>query len=47
MPTLANPTHWRCIAETDQALYRFEVFLGEKNKVNDLVRYAKPDQNPG
>ena len=29
MPTLANPTRWFCVAETDQAIYRFVVKLGD------------------
>ena len=54
MPTLGNPSHWRCIAETDQALYRFEVFLDVSDPGSnlaasnvapyDLVRYAKPTE---
>ena len=28
MPTLANPTRWFCVAETDRAVYRFTVRLG-------------------
>ena len=45
MPTLANPSHWRCIAETDQALYRFDVFLAVNDtEPSDLMRYAKPTQ---
>ena len=29
MPTVANPFHWLCVAETDRAMYRFIVGLGE------------------
>lgn len=45
MPTLANPTHWRCVVETDKAVYRFEVYLtSPREEAGNLVRYAKPDQ---
>lgn len=30
MPTLANPFQWTCVAETDRAIYRFSVKLGEQ-----------------
>jgi inner membrane protein len=44
MPTLANPDHWRCVAETDRAVYRFELYLaGPGQGITDLVRYSKPD----
>jgi hypothetical protein len=44
MPTLANPSHWQCVVESDRALYRFEIFLlaGDRRAVNP-VRFAKPD----
>ena len=29
MPTLADPRRWLCVAETDQAIYRFFVNLGQ------------------
>ncbi len=45
MPTLANPAHWRCLTESDQAVYRFDVYLTDpERKATNLVRYAKPDQ---
>jgi inner membrane protein len=31
MPTLANPFRWTCVAETDRAIYRFNVKLGAQN----------------
>jgi len=34
MPTLANPTRWFCVAETDQAIYRFTVRLGNAAAAN-------------
>ena len=42
-PALANPIRWRCLAETDKAVYRFDVYLtDEKNGPKSLVRYEKP-----
>ncbi len=44
MPTLANPTHWQCVAETDSAVYRFDLFLfGDANDAPRAVRFEKPD----
>lgn len=31
MPTLANPLRWSCVAETDRAIYRFFVSLGDSS----------------
>ena len=51
MPTAANPFRWLCIAETDQAMYRFFVGVGDQsaelNKVSadlptPIERYEKP-----
>ena len=45
MPTLADPTHWQVVFETDRATYRFEEFLNQKNREltdGNLVRYEKP-----
>ena len=45
MPALANPFHWRCVAETDQAMFRFELKLGAKqwsDTIDEVVRYEKP-----
>jgi inner membrane protein len=36
MPTLANPTRWFCIAETDRAIYRFAVKLGNSPAPDSL-----------
>ena len=36
MPTLANPTQWFCVAETDRAIYRFSVKLGTASSANSL-----------
>lgn len=43
MPTLANPTEWICVMETDQATYRFNLSLLQtaRGKLN-FVRYEKP-----
>jgi hypothetical protein len=44
MPTLANPTHWLCIVESDRALYRFELFLlNRSSEVHNLIQFAKPN----
>jgi inner membrane protein len=54
MPTLANPLLWSCVAETDRAIYRFFVRLGEprpqlplvdgyrNDSPNAIERYEKP-----
>ena len=45
MPTLANPADWQCVAETDRAIYRFDLSLGEKSGAPDAVknkRFEKP-----
>jgi inner membrane protein len=44
MPTVANPTEWVCVMETDRATYRFKLSLlrsppGSAN----IVRYEKPE----
>jgi len=36
MPTLANPARWFCVAETDQAIYRFNVELGDRASYDSL-----------
>jgi inner membrane protein len=44
MPTLANPAQWQCVAETDRAVYRFEVFLiFSGDDVAQVMRIEKPD----
>lgn len=43
MPTLANPTQWRVVFETESAVYRFELSLGEETTGNESVlRYERP-----
>lgn len=45
MPTLANPLHWRCLAETDRATYLYELTLGRQDDANledSVKRYEKP-----
>jgi inner membrane protein len=32
MPTLANPFRWACVAETDRAIYRYSIKLGDATK---------------
>ena len=34
MPTLANPLRWFCVAETDRAIYRFTVRLGNAASIS-------------
>jgi inner membrane protein len=56
MPTLANPTRWFCLAETDRAIYRFTVKLGDSSATEivdgyktdapeGIERYEKPPEN--
>ncbi|MGB7924681.1 MAG: metal-dependent hydrolase [Pyrinomonadaceae bacterium] len=44
MPTLANPLDWRCVADTERAVYRFDLSVGWMNEavVRDVVRFEKP-----
>lgn len=44
MPTLADPTRWRVVFETERAVYRFELRLwGEAAEQGDsTLRYEKP-----
>ena len=44
MPTLANPLNWRCVMDTERAVYRFELSLGLMNRgsVRDVARFEKP-----
>ena len=41
MPRLANPFHWDCAFETDQAMYRFDFSLLQ-SEASNTVRYEKP-----
>lgn len=40
---VVNPLKWRCLAETNGGVYRFDVDIGNSG-VSDLVRYEKPTQ---
>jgi hypothetical protein len=43
MPTLANPGRWLCVVESDQSLYRFELFqLDETIQAHNLAQFIKP-----
>ena len=43
MPTVANPTEWVCVMETDRAAYKFNVSLLHSPPGNPpLARYEKP-----
>jgi inner membrane protein len=37
MPTAANPFQWLCVAETDRAMYRFFVGIGEQAPAENLT----------
>lgn len=39
MPTLANPSRWQCVFETDRATYRFDVSLTQDGVVGETQRY--------
>jgi inner membrane protein len=45
MPTAASFFRWQAVAETDQAMYRFPVRLGDLDPPSDehLARYPKPN----
>jgi inner membrane protein len=44
MPTLANPTEWLCVMETDRATYKFKLslFRTQPGSTN-IARYEKPE----
>jgi inner membrane protein len=47
MPSLADPTRWRALAETDRAVYRFDTSLAsqleaERDAPGGLTRFEKP-----
>jgi inner membrane protein len=44
MPTLANPLNWRCVVDTERAVYRFDLSVGWMNQavVSGLARFEKP-----
>ena len=44
MPTLADPTRWLCVAETERATYRFFVSLvdGVSGVSGELARFERP-----
>jgi inner membrane protein len=46
MPTLANPANWQCMAETDRAVYRFNLSLWAKDEAAFALsarRFEKPE----
>lgn len=46
MPTVANPTEWVCVTETDRATYRFKLsVLPGRSGISDLVRFEKPESS--
>ena len=42
MPTIANPTEWFCLMETNRATYRFNLSLINQGGIWDVVRVEKP-----
>jgi hypothetical protein len=44
MPTLADPTRWLCVAETERATYRFFVSLvdGVDGVSGEMAQFEKP-----
>ncbi|MGZ5437217.1 MAG: metal-dependent hydrolase [Pyrinomonadaceae bacterium] len=50
MPTLANPLRWSCVAETDRAIYRFFVSLGDSSSSSPAIvngyQQNSPDPSP-
>ena len=43
MPTIANPTEWSCVMETEQATYRFKIVLPHFQPDDfTVLRYEKP-----
>jgi inner membrane protein len=44
MPTIANPTEWFCLMETNRATYRFNLSLiHNQTRIRDIVRVEKPE----
>lgn len=43
MPTVANPTEWVCVMETDRATYKFKLSLLQRSVGgSNVIRYEKP-----
>jgi inner membrane protein len=44
MPTLADPSRWLCVADTDRAVYRFFVSIVESDNesTGEIARFEKP-----
>jgi inner membrane protein len=42
MPTLADPTTWQCVFETERATYRFDSSLTSNVPPVGVIRYEKP-----
>jgi hypothetical protein len=43
-PMAVNPLRWRCVGETNHAVYRFDVYLGQSG-ARDVVSYQKADSS--
>jgi len=42
MPTVANPTAWLCLLETDRATYKFNLSLTGQKEPKGFERFEKP-----
>jgi len=42
MPTVANPTAWLCVFETERATYKFDLSLFKADEAVNLRRFEKP-----
>jgi inner membrane protein len=42
MPTLANPSRWQCVFETDKGDYRFDLSLSVDSVIGETLRFEKP-----
>lgn len=42
MPSAANPFRWQSLAETDRALYKYDVALGAANALGPIEHFEKP-----
>jgi inner membrane protein len=45
MPTFASPFNWRCVLDTNRAVYRFDLLLSVmgEGSLRDVARFEKPE----
>ena len=45
MPTFASPLNWRCVVDTNRAVYRFDLLLSltGEGSLRDVARFEKPE----